>query len=559
MTRRLTSGGSGDRRRPGYVLIAVLIVIVVLSLVAYRFGDAMSGEYRAAARAADWARARAAAVSGIHYAAALISDPLTRDGDLGGNIFDNPAFADVPVWADPANPGRQARFSLLAVVPTGPGFYETRPGVVDEGGKLNINALIAQDPTGVFLYNALLKIPNMTEELAANIVDWVDADDTPGSAANGAAVGAENEYYASLANPYRCKNGPLNTLDELLLVKGVTPQLLYGTDRNQNGRADPGEGGSVDRGWQDYLTVYGREVASDPTGLLKIWINDEDPAAIYAAMRSAGLPDEIAAYIMAAKLFGSVRVDANGNPVPQFPGGGQGKGGGRGGGKGPPPGKGGGRPNQPVRAGSLDELIEAVETRLATITSSGRAINSLVDLIDTRVNLPRLSGGGKGPPVLTVYYSPLNDRSRAAELLPLLYERLATREAVELVPRVNINTAPREVIEGIFTAAGLTSEDVDAVLSAREGLAPDDPGRASGIWVMTVAGLTRAKFRAVERYITGTSMVFRVQSVGYLDGGGPVARVEAVIDTNLGAPRILYFRDLTDLDSPRGFAVGPAP
>ena len=67
-------------RRPGYVLIAVLIVIVVLSLMAYRFTDSMSGEYRAGAKSADAARARAAAVSGIHYTAALLADREARPG-----------------------------------------------------------------------------------------------------------------------------------------------------------------------------------------------------------------------------------------------------------------------------------------------------------------------------------------------------------------------------------------------------------------------------------------------------------------------------------------------
>jgi len=547
----------GPRR--GYVLIAVLLVVVVLSLVAYRFNDSMSGEYRAAARSADLVRVKAAAVSGIHYVAALISDPLTVNGELGGNIFDNPAFTDVVVWADPANPRRQAKFSVVSVALTGPGSYERRAGVIDEGGKLNINALIAQDKTGVALYNALLKIPNMTEEVAANIVDWVDADETPGSAANGAAVGAENEHYSSLANPYRCKNGPLNTLDELLLVKGVTPQLLYGSDQNQNGVADPGEGGTLDRGWSDYLTVYGREISLDSTGQLKIWINGEDPAAIYAAMKSAGLPEEVAAYIMAVKLFGSVRIDPNGNPISPVPGGGKG-GGGKGGGKGPPAGKGGGG-GQQVRVGSLDELIEAVETRLANYTSSGRAINSLVDLINTRVNLPRSAtgGSGKGGGTITVYNSPLNDPSQLAEYLPVMLDKLATKEAVELIPRLNVNTAPREVLEGVFAAAGLTPEDVDAVVAAREGLPTGDLASTTAAWLVTAAGLSPAKFRAVERYVTGSSMVYRVQVIGYLEGGGPVARVEAVIDTNLGAPRILYYRDLSDLDSPRGFEPVQTP
>jgi hypothetical protein len=57
----------------------------------------------------------------------------------------------------------------------------------------------------------------------------------------------------------------------------------------------------------------------------------------------------------------------------------------------------------------------------------------------------------------------------------------------------------------------------------------------------------------VERYLTGSTMVYRVQAVGYTDRGGPVARFEAVIDTNQGAPRFLHIRDLSDLDNPRGF------
>jgi general secretion pathway protein K len=38
--------------------------------------------------------------------------------------------------------------------------------------------------------------------------------------------GAENIYYQSLSQPYRCKNGPLETLQELSLVKGFTPEII---------------------------------------------------------------------------------------------------------------------------------------------------------------------------------------------------------------------------------------------------------------------------------------------------------------------------------------------
>jgi len=53
--------------------------------------------------------------------------------------------------------------------------------------------------------------------------------------------------------------------------------------------------------------------------------------------------------------------------------------------------------------------------------------------------------------------------------------------------------------------------------------------------------------------VTARSQVYRVQSMGYFDKGGPVARIEAVIDTNAGQPRIVYWRDISELG--KGFDI----
>jgi type II secretory pathway component PulK len=503
-------------KRSGYVLIAVLVVLVVLALVAYRFTDSMSSEYRAGVRTSDVAQARAAAVSGVHYAADLVSNRdvvnLYLDGDP---TYHNPGiFSDIVIRVDTGNSNKQAKFDIVSVSLTGSGQYEQRNALTDEGGKLNINALIAQDKTGQVLYNALLKLPEMTPEIADAIVDWVDADENPRT------QGAENEYYQSLGNPYRCKNGPLNSLEELLFVKGMTPQLLFGTDQNRNGVSDEPGSPSLARGWSDYLTIYGRELGIDSTGQLKVYINGDEPKMIYDALLSSEIGEELANYIIAVKLFGSTQLNPDGTP--------RGKG-----------------ANQKVENASLQQLTTAVQNRLASTTSSGRALNSVVDLVNTRVTLP--GGGGKNPTY--VYYSPLNDPGRLRELLPTLLDKIATREAVELVPRLNVNTAPREVLLGL---PGLVEADVDAIVGARDGITAGTLETTTGAWLVTAANLPPSKFRGIEKYVTGTSMTYRVQSVGYVTGG-PVVRVEAVIDTNLGAPRIVFFRDLTDLDSPRGF------
>jgi len=515
----------------------VLIVIVVLSLVAYRFTDAMTADYRASVRTADLAQSRAAAESGIHYVAAMLADPETRASILGDSLNNPGVFDQIPVHSDSTNPKRNAFFSIVSFAPLG-SAPAGRSGITDEGGKLNINALIKLDPTGEVLYNALMKLPNMTPDIADAIVDWVDADDTP------RASGAESADYQGLTQPYRAKNGPLNSLDELLLVKGVTPQLLYGTDRNRNGIDDDG-GGGLDRGWSDFLTVYGREVNVDSTGMLRIWINhsSDDLNAIHKAMLDAGLDREMAAYIIAAKIYTRTQLDASGNPI-QNAGGGKGKG------------KGGSK-QQKVRVGGADDLFAAVDKSLSDPASlAPKAISSIMDLINTRVTLPRASSSGSGAfgvgkqQETVVVNCPLNDPARLHEILPVLLDKCCAKADVELAPRLNVSTATREVLSGL---PGLSDADVDAILNAREELVPDDPSTRSAAWLITLADLTPEKFKALEKYVTGTSMVYRIESIGYLAGGSPVVRVEAVVDINMGAPRILYHRELTDLDSPRAF------
>jgi len=77
-------------------------------------------------------------------------------------------------------------------------------GITDEAGRVNLNSA-SQD--------MLLKLPGMSTELAAAVLDCRDSDNevSPG--------GAESEYYLLLKDPHDCKNAPFETVDELLLVK----------------------------------------------------------------------------------------------------------------------------------------------------------------------------------------------------------------------------------------------------------------------------------------------------------------------------------------------------
>lgn len=124
--------------------------------------------------------------------------------------------------------------------------------VIDLSGRLQINSLVrkkglegrspAKEARAILsrlLLTGAFAITNewQVQQLVDALVDWLDEDDRESD------HGAENSYYRSLDPPYACKNGPVEYIEELLLVKGMTPELLFGTPTKV--------------GLAEYLTVYG--------------------------------------------------------------------------------------------------------------------------------------------------------------------------------------------------------------------------------------------------------------------------------------------------------------
>lgn len=92
--------------------------------------------------------------------------------------------------------------------------------IADEDGKLNINnASLPQ--LKYIIRNTGVDITEV-DTIVDSIIDWRDTNDLH------MLNGAEEDYYQSLQRPYSCKDGPFNIIDELLLVKGVTPEIFYG-------------------------------------------------------------------------------------------------------------------------------------------------------------------------------------------------------------------------------------------------------------------------------------------------------------------------------------------
>jgi type II secretory pathway component PulK len=512
--------------RRGVVLLAVLIIVVLLSLAAYKYSDLMMSEYSAADSAINAAQARALAESGVIFTAATLADP---NNSLNGNPYDaSSVFQNVQV-GPAGNGGRTGRFTILALrnpEDIASGNQPYRVGVADESGKINLNALLQLDNNqGNIAYNMLMALPNMTDDVANAIIDWLDPDDNPRT------NGAESDTYSGTTPAYQCKNGPLDTLEEMLLIRGVTAQLLFGNDRNRNGVLDKGEddgSGGVDLGWSAYFTIYSREPNVDSTGNPRLYINDQDLSTLSSNLNTALGSTDLANYIIAYRLYGGSSVSAAGGRMPSRPTG-----------------------------NALTVVNAQITTGMAAPSSPQRKLNniaSLWDLVNSQVTIT--TGSGRQAQT-TVLPSPLNDIGTQKQLLPVLLDKCTTSQKTDLPPRININNAPQAVLTALQAAANLSDTDLQSILSKKPDLSAGtpDPIYNTTAWLLTEAGLSQTTCKSLDKFINARTQVYRFQALGYFDKGGPVSRVEAVVDTNQNRPRILYWRNLTDLG--RAFDLTP--
>lgn len=513
---------SQSESRRGFVLITVLIVVVVLTLATYRYSDLMMAEFAAADSYARSAKAKAYAESGINYTAMLLSDPINLE-TMGGNPFHNPTAFQGILIDDNDLEAFRGRFSVVS--PLDPdtaaagGLTNFRYGCVDEAGKINLNGLLKIDRSGDAAVTMLSKLPDMTPDLANAIVDWLDADDDPRTG------GAEADSYAGLG--YRPRNGPLNSIEELLYVQGMTPQLLFGNDRNRNGILDPEEESDeegVNQGLSAYLTVYSREQNVDFEGNPRIYLNDRNKSDLFNSLNEA-LGEDLARYLLA--------YQNSSNQV---------------------------QPYSPEQGSDGLESAAGIPQEALGLSNRGRSrgrgsrsrsIASIFDLVDTVVEVPAQGRGQQAKR----YSCPLNDEDGLKELLPLLLDKTTTTRDTDLPVRININTAPSAVIQALPGVEDDLSI-VDTILASRpDSLSNEaiDEVYATPAWLLTEAGLDLNTLRTMERFITARTQVYRFQVVGHFDAGGPARRFEAIVDTNRGRPRIVYFRDLTELG--RGFNI----
>ena len=501
MTRRTRE------KRDGMVLIVVVVVVVMISLAGLSFVATMSMENKAARAQGDELQLEHLAGSGVEYLAAFVQQSWTQQQEAGG-AWDNPGrFRGVLVFEGEEG-GRRAQFSVVAPRIENGESRGIRFGVEDESARLNLAVLLewdARQPGAA--HEALMNLPGMTDAIADAILDWIDPDSDPRPA------GAEADDYQALAVPYAPRNGVPQCLEELLLVRGVTRDLLFGADANFNHQVEPAEqraaagrleGTGLARGlpWASLLTVSSAERNQSADGRPRIELNQGDLAVLHRQLQEA-LEPRWADFIVLYRQFGPAE-----GPEPP------------------------GEEKSPGKAGKE----EAVTVNPSTPAKF--RIESIFDLVDARVEVP--VPGQEEPRIVAGPFP--SEPAQMREYLPRLLERTSVVDGAVIFGRINVNLAPREVLRA---APGMDTAAVEQILTARASRPmPEDPNRRHAAWLLTEGVLSVGQMKDLMPYLTGGGDVVRAQVIAMFDPPGPSLRVETVIDATASPARQVYWKDL---------------
>ncbi|HCK72479.1 MAG TPA: hypothetical protein DHW38_12940 [Planctomycetaceae bacterium] len=513
---------SGRLKQEGMILIIVLVVILMLSLGAYTFTDLMITYDEAADLSGERIQARWTADSGIDMIRMHLILPDQQRYDAGGEYNNSMMFQAINVVPD-TNPRNIANFTAVAPFVDQTGLMSgIRYGLEDESARINLNALLLAD---TYVTNGgrtlLMALPGMSEDVADSILDWIDEDDDTRE------YGAEYDYYQSLVPPYSPKNGPLDTVEELLLIRGVFPQLLFGQDANRNGMVDPSETGlinngantanqamtppatamtgdpamaGIERGWASFLTLYSQEANLNAAGEPRIDVNSEDLETLHQDLQSKFSLD-VANFIILYRQSES-------------------------------------------NSSETENGVPAATIEMDFTLPPSRSITQLLELVEIRLEVEGLEG-----PVLVNPAFPLNSLGAYVDNL---MDNAAANSNPTIPGRININQAPRSLLMGI---PGITEEIVDRIIQERipdpaEDVSKMQPTEA---WLLKNLIVDLDEFRQMLPFICVGGDVFRTQVIGYFEDGAASSRVEVVIDRTTATPRIRLWRDLSHLG--RGYSL----
>lgn len=209
----------------GFALILVVWVITILMVVVLSFSFTTRVETSSTLQFKDMIEKRFIAEAGLQRAIFEIFYSMYKNTSLSGGA-QTLIIDETDVWK---TDGRHYEDKIKD------GVYVV--SVIDEQGKIDLNT------APEILLRNLFKNAGIGDQeadvIVDSIMDWKDADDLH------RLNGAESDYYMSLPKPYKAKNANFDTVEELLLVKGISADILFGTNER--------------KGIIDYITVHSKQ------------------------------------------------------------------------------------------------------------------------------------------------------------------------------------------------------------------------------------------------------------------------------------------------------------
>lgn len=199
------------RRQNGAALVVALWTVLILSLLIGGLAYEMHVEAGITSHARKRMKAQVAARGGVEYAKFLLAKSFES------NAFEEGEQEKEDLRILAKNLGRGIGVAGTAVAM---GDSKAVVDILPEAGRRNVNKLADED------WEELLDLAGVPEEKWPDLIDcfmdWTDPGDE--HRLNGAEE--DDAYYKDQG--YKPKNAPLDTVDELMLIKGFTPAIVYG-------------------------------------------------------------------------------------------------------------------------------------------------------------------------------------------------------------------------------------------------------------------------------------------------------------------------------------------
>ena len=241
----------------GYILIIVLLVISLLVSVSGEFLVTAQTNVSYVRKFGEKMKADTVARAGVLLATAVLE--VDRRGISTGLLRG--------VSTDPNTDSYRDIWAVdFPEIPVEGGVLKIK--IDDENSKINIsvlaNEVVDRTPYYSVTQRFFLNL-GVSMDIADALIDWVDIDDSR------FPYGAESaDYYMTLPRPYGAKNMEMDSVQEMLLVKGITPELYYGLEpvRAQEGTLVEDNRGASPIDASRLLEEYtqGGEVAMEPAG-----------------------------------------------------------------------------------------------------------------------------------------------------------------------------------------------------------------------------------------------------------------------------------------------------